>query len=96
MSFNSKVIQQGNRIKQQAEETPTSFATTNGASDAEPTGSLDKQSQIRKAGPGGAFAMKMIQDPEFAARVKNWDTQFAQSNQGMQFNQAKIMMGGQG
>ena len=96
MSFNSKVIQQGNRIKKQAEETPTSFATTNGAAEAEPTGSLDKQNQTRMAGPGGAFAMKMIQDPEFAMRVKNWDAQFLQSNQGMMFNKAKIMMGGLG
>lgn len=96
MSFNSKVIQQGNRVKQQAEETPTSFATTNGASDAEPTGSLDKKNQIRKAGPGGAFAMKMMTDPDFAMRVKNWDAQFLQSNQGLMFNKAKIMMGGLG
>ena len=100
MTFNPKVIQQGNRLKQQAEETPTSFTTEGGASAAQPTGDLAQKNEIRMAGPGGTFAMKMIQDPVFAARVKNWDTQFAQSNQGMEFNQAKMMMmmqqGGQG
>ena len=28
-------------------------------------------------------------------RVANWNSRFSQSNQGMQFNQAKMMMGGQ-
>ena len=60
MSFDPKSVQQGNLVKKQAEETPTSFATENGASYAEPTGSLDKKNELRMAGPGGAFAMKMI------------------------------------
>lgn len=96
MSFNSKVIQQGNVIKKQAEETPTSFATESGSSFASPSGSLDKKNELRMAGPGGAFAMKMIQDPAFAERVAGWNQQFMQSNQGLEFNQAKMQMGGMG
>ena len=93
MAFNPQQIQQGNYSKKQAEETPTSFATESGSTFAQPSGALDKKNELRMAGPGGAFAMKMIQEPEFAERVAGWNQQFAQSNQGMQFNQAKMQMG---
>ena len=96
MSFDSKAVQQGNYAKKQSEETPTSFATESGSSFAQPTGSLDKKNELRMAGPGGAFAMKMMQEPEFAQRVASWNQQFMQSNQGMQFNQAKMQQGGMG
>ena len=96
MSFDPKAIQQGNIAKKEAEETPTSFATESGSSFAQPSGSLDKKNELRMAGPGGAFAMKMLQDPNFAQRVATWDQQFMQSNQGMEFNQAKMMLGGMG
>ena len=99
MAFNPKVIQQGNLAKQQAEETPTSFATSGGVSSAQPSGDLDKKNEVRMAGAGGAFAMKMMTDPDFAKQVGNWNNQFFKSNQGMEFNQAKIMQaqsGGQG
>ena len=49
------------------------------------------------AGPGGAFALEMQKNPELQGRVQKWGQEFAQSNQGMQFNQAKMqMMGGGG
>ena len=96
MSFDRATIQHGNRLKQEAEETPNSFATEGGASAVGPTGQLDRKSQQRMAGPGGAFAMNMMQDPQLQQRVANWNQQFSQSNQGMQFNQAKMMMGGMG
>jgi len=96
MSFNPKVVQQGNQAKKQAEETPNVFATEGGSSVSLSSGSLDNKNKTRMAGPGGAFAMAMVQDPELANRVAMWGTQFAQSNQGMQFNQAKMMMGGMG
>ena len=84
-----------------AEETPNVFATDGGSSSAFGTQSLDQKSKLRKAGPGGAFAMQMLQDPELAQRVAQWNAQFAQSNEGMQFNEAKMqsmmdqMQGGQ-
>ncbi len=93
MSFNPEQVMQGNAIKRQLEETPRNFATEGGASFSKPTDDLDKTSETRMAGPGGAFAMQMMQDPELQQRVGNWNQQFAQSNQGMQFNQAKIQMG---
>ena len=93
MSFNPEQVKQGNLIKKQLEETPRNFATEGGASFSKPAEDLDKTSGTRMAGPGGAFAMQMLQDPQLAERVSTWNQQFAQSNQGMQFNQAKIQMG---
>ena len=96
MSFERAVIQQGNRAKKEAEETPNNFATEGGAAAVSPTAQMDKTSAKRMAGPGGAFAMQMMQDPMLQQRVASWNQQFSQSNQGMQFNQAKMMMGGMG
>ena len=96
MSFNPEVVRQGNTTKKRAEETPNVFATEGGSSSSIGTGSFDKKNQTRMAGPGGAFAMQMMSDPELQARVKMWGQQFAQSNQGMQFNQAKMMLMGAG
>lgn len=95
MAFNPRVIQEGNATKKAAEETPNVFATEGGSSSSFGTVNLDQRAKLRKAGPGGAFAMQMMQDPELAQRVAQWNAQFAESNQGMQFNQAKIqaMMG---
>ena len=93
MSFNPEQVRQGNLIKKQLEETPANFATEGGASFSKPAQDLAKTSGTRMAGPGGAFAMELMQDPALQQRVMNWNQQFAQSNQGMQFNQAKIQMG---
>ena len=96
MSFDRAAIQQGNRAKREAEETPNNFGTEAGAAVVSPTGQMDQTNFTRMAGPGGAFAMKLMQDPILQQRVGNWNQQFLQSNQGMQFNQAKMMMGGMG
>ena len=92
MNFNPATVRQGNQIKKEAAENPASFATEGGSSFSLPNDNLDKQNQTRMAGPGGAFAMKLMTDPALQQRVGMWNKQFAQSNQGMQFNQAKIMM----
>lgn len=93
MSFNPEQIKQGNLIKRQLEETPRNFATEGGASFSKPARDLDKTSGTRMAGPGGAFAMSMMNDPELQERVNTWSQQFAQSNPGMEFNQTKIELG---
>ena len=93
MSFNPEQVKQGNLIKKQLEETPRNFATEGGASFSKPAQDLDKTSGIRMAGPGGAFAMQLMQDPELQERVATWNQQFMQSNPGMEFNQAKIQLG---
>ena len=92
MNFDPATVRQGNQIKKEAAENPASFATEGGSSFSLPNNNLDKQNQTRMAGPGGAFAMKLMTDPALQQRVGMWNQQFAQSNQGMQFNQAKMMM----
>jgi len=92
MSFDPRVIQQGNQDKLALEENPTVGFTASGASSPEPTAQLGKDPR-RMAGPGGAFAFKLMDDPAFAKEIQGWNQVFAQSNQGMEFNQAKIQMG---
>ena len=96
MHYDSATIRQGNANKRKAEETPTSFATEGGSSFSSPSGSLDQKNATRFAGPGGAYAMALQNDPNLAIKTQMWGQQFAQSNQGMQFNQAKMMLGGGG
>jgi len=86
MNWDPNQIRAGLQQKKEAEETAVSFAAEGG-----PFQSSDNSNKTRMAGPGGAFAQKMMTDPELAGRVANWDAQFNQSNQGMDFNRAKIM-----
>tara|TARA_E500000305_G_C3977137_1_gene214885 strand:+ start:751 stop:1035 length:285 start_codon:yes stop_codon:yes gene_type:complete len=92
MAFDPKVVLQGNADKKKLEENPTVGFTASGASSPEPTEILG-QDTTRMAGPGGAFAFKMMQDPAFAENIQGWNALFAQSNQGMEFNRAKNQMG---
>lgn len=92
MAFDPRVVLQGNADKKKLEENPTVGFTASGASSPEPTEELG-QDPMRMAGPGGAFAMKMMQDPVFAENIQGWNALFAQSNQGMEFNQARNQMG---
>ena len=92
MNFDPKVILQGNADKRALEENPTVGFTANGASTENPTADIGKDT-TRMAGPGGAFAFKMMQDPQYAQNIAGWNSLFAQSNQGMEFNNAKIKLG---
>ena len=96
MSFNPQAVRAGNSARKEAEEFPTTFGTTNGADFSAPSQGLDKQNQNRMAGPGGAFALQMMQDPQLQERVLQWNKRFMQSNQGMEFNKAQMMMMGGG
>ena len=96
MSFNPQAVRAGNSARKEAEEFPTTFGTTNGADFSAPSQGLDKQNQNRMAGPGGAFALQMMQDPKLQERVLQWNKRFMQSNQGMEFNKAQMMMMGGG
>lgn len=95
MKFDPKVIIQGNQDKRELEENPTVGFTASGVGSPEPTQQLGRDPR-RMAGPGGAFAFRMMQDPQFAKNIAGWNQMFAQSNEGMEFNQAKIQMGAMG
>ena len=88
MNYSPQDIQQGNTLKKQAEETPSNFGILDGATER-PSGAGYGQ---RMAGPVGARAIQLMNDPNELARTQNWLQQFGMSNEGMQFNQARMMM----
>ncbi len=72
------------------EESPGEIATYNGADmTAGNGGGLAARNEVRKAGPGGVHAMRLMNDPTAAAETNTWMEQFGQSNQGSEFNAAK-------
>ena len=88
MEYKPEDIQQGMERKLKAEENPTSFPTIAGAREKTDPKSNDK---TRMA---GERVMQLMRDPVESQRTMNWMTQFNLSNEGMQFNQAKMMMAG--
>ena len=89
MNYSPEDISQGLNHKRQAQETPTNFGILDGASERPSGESFGKS---RMAGTGGDRAMQMMNDPNEQKRVSNWMGQFGMSNEGMQFNQARMMM----
>ena len=77
--------------KGMAEETPNIFAERQGAAQVSPSTNLDSTSQRMAGGPTAARAMALATDPEEQQRTALWMQQFGLSNQGFEFNQAKMM-----
>ena len=95
MEFDSRAIQQGRMNQSKAEETPNSFATEGGSPMVNPTGDLSKSSR-RMAGQEGARALEMMTNPEEQQRVAQWMEMFSTTNQGAQWNAAKMGLPPQG
>ena len=95
MTFDRRAIQQGRLNQQKAEETPNSFATEDGAPVVNPTGDLSKSNR-RMAGQQGARAIEMMTNPDEQKRVAQWMQMFGMTNQGMQWNAAKMGLPPQG
>ena len=95
MAFDRKVILQGNADKQKLEENPTVGFTASGIASPEPTNTLG-QDPLRVAGPGGAFALKLMQDAEFAKNIQGWNRLFAESVPGAEFYQIENQRGAMG
>ena len=93
MNYSTQDIQQGNRLKSQAEETPSNFGTVDGAIERPESAGFGKG---RFAGQKGARIVELMNDPVESQRTMNWMSQFGLTNEGMQFNQAKMMMAGGG
>jgi len=87
--FNQKDIQNGIQNQQRARETPNSFAELNGATSVNNDGDLAKENS-RMAGPVGARALELMRNPEERARTGNWMQAFSTSNQGTEWNAAKM------
>lgn len=79
-NYTPKEIIQGEAIKREREETSQTF----------------HGNKRRMAGDVGEFAMKMMTDPVSIKQNQMWMNAFGMSNQGMQWNQAKMMMMGGG
>ena len=86
MKYTSEALIQGTKNKKAAEETPETFATMGGA-DQTSTTDIPKS---RMAGPVGARALQLMNDPAYAAAAQGWNAKFALTPQGVQFNQAKM------
>ena len=80
MNLSPQDIRQGTQKKREMEETPLDFHAP----------------KKRMAGEMGEFALRMMRDPVAIQQNKMWMDAFGMSNQGMQWNQAKMMMMGGG
>ena len=91
MDFTRESLMQGLKNQEASAETPDSFSTIDGAAQTRLTSDLDKKN-TRMAGQLGARALQLMNDPAAQAANEGWMARFGMSNQGMQFNQAKMMM----
>ena len=91
MKYSPESIKQGRLNQMASEETPEQFAVTDGASTPRPARDL-ATNHNRMAGQVGARALAMMNNPEEQMRTQGWMAKFGMSNQGMQWNQAKMMM----
>lgn len=89
MRFTKQDLQNGFRNEQMSKETPNTFSEINGSATVNPDGQMKKPSG-RMAGQEGARAIEMMTNPDEAKRTANWMRMFGMSNQGVQFNQAKM------
>ena len=89
MNYSPQDIKQGLDLKAQAEEQPTNFGILDGAAERDATGVIGK---ARMAGPTGARAIALMNDPVEQQRTQGWMQKFGLSNQGAEFNQARMMM----
>jgi len=83
--YDPQTLVEGNRLRKQATERPSTFAEYNGAVDVLPA---DK---TRMAGSVGARALELMTNPAAAMQTQNWMEQFSQSVPGYEFNQAKMI-----
>ena len=89
MEFSKEAIQQGRANQDASVETPESFSTIEGAAQPREGTELSKANS-RMAGEMGARALELMNNPNEQARVQGWMMKFGLTNQGMQWNQAKM------
>lgn len=92
LTYSQPNIAQGRLNQQQGQETPNTFGMLNSAEQLTQTSRLDRPKQ-RFAGQLGQRYVEYMNNPEEQARTDMWMQAFGQSNEGMQFNQAKMNQG---
>ena len=88
--FDRSSIVQGNRLKKENQETPTTLAYTSGEVEPLPEKNLAAASETRMAGEKGVRALALMYDPEAQQITENWMREFEQSNQGVDFYAARM------
>jgi len=89
MEFSKESIQQGRANQDASSETPETFATIEGAAAPREGVELSKGNS-RMAGEMGARALELMNNPNEQKRVEGWMARFGMTNQGMQWNAAKM------
>ena len=89
IDYSQSGVAQGRINQAKAKDTPNTFGTESGADQVTQMSKLDKPKQ-RMAGQMGNRILEYMNDPAEQARTDSWMDMFGLSNQGMQFNQAKI------
>ena len=92
MRYSPEDIRQGMQLKQQAQETPSNFGLLDGETQRPDGQGFGKS---RMAGEGGARALALINDPNELQSTNDWMARFGMSNEGQQFNQARMIQAGQ-
>ena len=89
--YNPETIVQGRINQNRTKETPNSFAMESNTSQVAPSQPLDKTSNDKRmAGRMGERIKELMNNPEEMKRTQMWMQNFGLSNQGAQFNMAKM------
>ena len=89
MKFKAQDIRNGQLNQQKAKETPNSFSEVSGTTQANASDDLSTTHK-RMAGKEGARAMEMMTTPEEMQRTSRWMQMFSTTNQGKEWNAAKM------
>lgn len=88
MKFDAQDILNGQRNEEKQKENPNSFGELNGSAVVNPDGQM--KSKSRMAGQEGQRAMEMMNNPDEQQRTASWMKMFGLSNQGAEWNAAKM------
>ena len=94
LNYTQSGVAQGRMNQSKQKNTPNTFTRESGAEQVTQISALDKPKQ-RMAGQMGHRIMEYMNDPAERSRTDSWMEMFGLSNEGMQFNQAKINGGPQ-
>ena len=89
LNYSQSGVAQGRMNQAKQKNTPNTFTRESGAEQVTQISALDKPKQ-RMAGQMGHRIMEYMNDPAEMARTDSWMSMFGLSNEGQQFNQAKM------
>ena len=93
--YSDSNVAQGRANQELAKENPTTFGRESNTEKISQYTSLDKPKQ-RMAGEMGSRIIEYLQNPDEKARTDSWLEMFEMSNQGQEFNKAKLGMSPEG